>query len=80
VGEKKLTAKNCEKQIRKQLMESLEEILTGFVAAAKKGGCGHMRFVLELLARPVEKKRGPAEALLSELRKQRLKAERDAVG
>jgi hypothetical protein len=64
----------CNAHMRKALAEAFEEITKGFVEAAKKGSCQHVKLATELL-RPEQKsavrKKGTATKFLEEWERDR---------
>jgi hypothetical protein len=65
-----LTPSQCRLHMRRRLAKEFEEIVNGFVKAAKKGSCPHVKLATELLKpeRPrVSQKKGPVARLMEEL-------------
>jgi hypothetical protein len=67
--EKPLRPRQCHKYMQKELAAKFETILAGFVDEACKGGCAHMKLVVELLEPRAEdtNRKGSAQRLLEEL-------------
>lgn len=67
---KALTPSQCHGHMRRTLAKEFAEIVDGFVKAAKKGSCPHVKLATELLKperRPTAVKKGPVARLLEEL-------------
>jgi hypothetical protein len=69
VEEKPLRPRQCHKYMQKELAAKFKTILAGFVGEASKGGCAHMKLVVELLEPRAEdtNRKGSAQRLLEEL-------------
>ncbi len=77
VGEetaKRLRPSECRSHMRKALAKEFDEIVKGFVEAAKQGSCPHVKLATELL-KPIRKspskKKGSAALYLEELENER---------
>jgi hypothetical protein len=67
---KPLKPAQCRTHMRKTLAKEFDEIVKGFVTAAKKGSCQHVKLATELLKptrKPTTRKKGPVAKLLEEL-------------
>jgi hypothetical protein len=65
-----LTPSQCRLHMRRTLAREFEDIVEGFVKAAKKGSCPHVKLATELLKpeRPrASRTKGPVARLLEEL-------------
>ena len=90
VGEKKkyMRPSECRSLMRKTLAREYEAIVDGFIAAAKKGSCPHVKLATELMKpdrKGPSRKKGTAakywDMLVKEdAEKERLKAEQAAAG
>ena len=72
-GARALRPWQCRELMRRRLAREFDGILDGFIAAAKKGSCPHVRLVTELLEterKPQGKKKGSAALLLEKLEKE----------
>ena len=82
VGETKaryLRPGECRSHMRRTLAKEFQGIVDGFVEAAKKGGCPHVKLATELL-KPIRKnpsrKKGSVARFLERMDKERLERER----
>ena len=77
----------CRRHMRKTLAREFENIVDGFVKAAKKGSCQHVKLATELLKserKVISRKKGSATRYWEELQKEegerdRLRKERAAA-
>lgn len=76
----------CRSHMRRTLAKEFEEIVDGFVAAAKKGSCPHVKLATELL-KPVRKspsrKKGTVVKYLEKLERElteRERVQKEALG
>lgn len=76
VSEKKqkpLRPSDCRSHMRKRLAGEFQEIVDGFVAAAKLGSCQHVKLATELLKpirKSASKKKGPATRLWEKIERE----------
>lgn len=82
VGEgkgRRLRPSECRSHMRRRLASEFQGIVEGFVEAAKKGSCPHVKLATELL-RPIRKnpsrKQGSFTKILQELDRQKREKER----
>lgn len=76
----------CRSHMRRTLAKEFEEIVDGFVAAAKKGSCPHVKLATELL-KPIRKspsrKKGTVVKYLEKLERElteRERVQKEALG
>jgi hypothetical protein len=69
VEKEPLTPSQCRSHMRRTLAKEFEDIVNGFVKAAKKGSCPHLKLATELLKPEprISHKKGPVARLLEEL-------------
>jgi hypothetical protein len=64
------SASECRRIFQKRLAKSIEAIAEGFVKAAEKGSCPHVKLANELLVSAIEdqasRRKGPAERMTDE--------------
>jgi hypothetical protein len=76
--EKPMRPNQCRNYMRETLTKEFKGIVDGFVEAAKKGSCPHVKLATELLqsSRRPSRKKGPIAKYWEKLEKERIEKER----